>query len=103
MKALPPTFDDSPEDEMRRFWASTFGIVGPEWLIILALADAKECSADIATVSEQLNVDQSFVHSHARRLETQGHIHRMGRGGTTTLSLTTAATAKLATLMPRKI
>jgi MarR family transcriptional regulator, organic hydroperoxide resistance regulator len=81
--------------ERRRFWSTVFGINGPEWMIILALADAEECTADITVISEMLNVDQSFVHACARRLEKHGHVHRTGQGQATKLSLTGAAMAKL--------
>jgi DNA-binding MarR family transcriptional regulator len=81
--------------ERRRFWATVFDIIGPEWMIILALADEKECTADVTVISETVNVDQSFVHACARRLEKQGHVHRTGHGQATKLSLTAAATAKL--------
>jgi MarR family transcriptional regulator, organic hydroperoxide resistance regulator len=82
--------------EGRRFWSTVFGINGPEWMLILALADAEECTADIAVISGMLNVDPSFVLARARRLEKQGHVHRTGQGKTTKLSLTAAAMAKLA-------
>ena len=82
--------------ERRRFWATVFDIIGPEWMIILALADEEECTAEITVISEVLNVDQSFVHACARRLEKQGHVHRTGQGQATKLSLTAAAMAKLA-------
>jgi MarR family transcriptional regulator, organic hydroperoxide resistance regulator len=82
--------------ERRRFWATVFNIVGPEWMIILALADAEECTADITVISEMLNVDQSFVHACARRLEKQGHVHHTRHDGIIELSLTAAAMAKLA-------
>ena len=47
--------------EGRRFWLTVFGINGPEWMIIPALADSEECKADTTVISEMLNVDQSFV------------------------------------------
>jgi hypothetical protein len=36
--------DNFTEDERRRFWATVFGIIGPEWMIIVALADAADYS-----------------------------------------------------------
>jgi MarR family transcriptional regulator, organic hydroperoxide resistance regulator len=94
-KAVRSSLNHLLEAERRRFWATVFGINGPEWMIILALADADECTADIAVISEVLNVDQSFVHARARRLEKQGHIHRTGQGKATKLSLSPGAMAKL--------
>jgi DNA-binding MarR family transcriptional regulator len=87
------------DDERQQFWATAFGIVGPAWMIILALAGAEEFTADSDAISKTLKVDQSFVRAHGRRLEKQGHIHRTIQDGITKLSLTAAATAKLAALM----
>jgi DNA-binding MarR family transcriptional regulator len=95
VKAVRLKLDNLSGIERRRFWSTVFVINGPEWMIILALADAEECTADIAVISEMLNVDQSFVHARARRLEKQGHIHRTGQGKATKLSLSPAAMAKL--------
>jgi len=93
--------DKLGEDERRRFWATVFGLIGPEWMIIVALADAGEFTADSAAISKMLNVDQTFVHAHVRRLEKQGHIQCARRhGGIIELSLTTAAVAKLTALLP---
>jgi MarR family transcriptional regulator, organic hydroperoxide resistance regulator len=102
MKALRPKLQNLTEDERRRIWATIFGIIGPEWMIILALAEAEECTAESAAISKTLKVDQSFVHAHGRRLEKQGHIHCNEHDGIVKLSLTTAAKEKLATLMPRE-
>lgn len=96
MKALRPTLQNPTEDETRRFWATVFGILGPEWMIILALADAEERTADSDAISKALEVDQSFVHAYARRLEKQGHIRCTRHDGIAKLSLTAAAIAKLA-------
>jgi DNA-binding MarR family transcriptional regulator len=96
VKAVRLKLDDLKGIERRRFWSNVFGINGPEWMIILALADAEECTADTTVISEMLNVDPSFVLARARLLEKQGHIDRTGQGKTTKLSLTAAAVAKLA-------
>jgi DNA-binding MarR family transcriptional regulator len=92
--------DNLTADERRRFWATVFGIIGPEWMIIVALADAAEFTADSDAISKTLNVDQTFVHAHARRLEKQGHIQCTRHNGIIKLSLTTAAVAKLTALLP---
>jgi DNA-binding MarR family transcriptional regulator len=54
---------------------------------------------DSDAISKTLNVDQAFVHAHARRLEKQGHIQCTKFDGSIELSLTAAAIAKIATLM----
>jgi MarR family transcriptional regulator, organic hydroperoxide resistance regulator len=94
-KAVRSSLNDLSGTERRQFWATVFGINGPEWMIILALADADEFTADTTVISEMLNVNPSFVLACARRLEKQGHVHRTGQGKNTKLSLTAAAMAKL--------
>jgi MarR family transcriptional regulator, organic hydroperoxide resistance regulator len=94
-KAVRSSLNDLRGTERRRFWATVFGINGPEWMIILALADVDEFTADIAAISGMLKVDPSFVLACARRLEKQGHVRRTGQGKTTKLSLTAAAMVKL--------
>jgi DNA-binding MarR family transcriptional regulator len=100
MKALRSALVKLTDCEQRRFWATVFNIVGPEWMIILALAESDGCCADSAVISNALTVDQSFVYAHARKLEKHGHIRCARRGGSTNLSLTSATVAKLATLLP---
>jgi DNA-binding MarR family transcriptional regulator len=96
MRTLRSKLQNLTEDERRHFWATAFGITGPEWMIILALADEERFTADIDTISKMLEVDQSFVRAHARRLEKQGHIQCSAEhGGIVNLSLTQAAEAKL--------
>jgi hypothetical protein len=40
------------DDEQRQFWSTAFGIVGPEWMIILALAEAEGCCANGTTIAK---------------------------------------------------
>jgi MarR family transcriptional regulator, organic hydroperoxide resistance regulator len=96
MKALPSKLQNLTEDQRRTFWATVFGITGPEWMIILALADSEKFTASIDTVSRLLKVNQSFVRTHARRLEKQGHIQCSARDeGIMDLALTESAEKKL--------
>ena len=99
MKALRLKLQDHAEDERQQFWATAFGIVGPAWMIILALAEAEEFTADSDAISKTLKVYQSFVRAHGRRLEQQGYIGCTRHDGHIELVLTKAAIAKLATLM----
>jgi MarR family transcriptional regulator, organic hydroperoxide resistance regulator len=96
MKALPSKLQNLTEDQWRTFWATVFGITGPEWMIILTLADAEKFTASIDTLSNLLKVNQSFVRIHARHLEKQKHIYcSVEDEGVVSLSLTEAAQAKL--------
>jgi DNA-binding MarR family transcriptional regulator len=101
MKALPSKLQNLTEDQWRTFWATVFGITGPEWMIILALADAEKFTASIDTLSELLKVNQSFVRTHARHLEKQQHIYSSAEeGGVVHLALTDTAQAKLGSIDP---
>jgi DNA-binding MarR family transcriptional regulator len=83
------------EEERRRFWAAAFSITGPEWMIILALADAKAFTISIQSISRMLKVDQSFVRSHGRGLERKGYVQCfVERDEIVSLSLSEAAEAK---------
>jgi DNA-binding MarR family transcriptional regulator len=96
MKALPSKLKNLTEDQCQTFWSTVFGIKGPEWMIILALADAEKFTASADTLSKVLKVNQSFVHTHARHLEKQKHLHSSAEDeGVINLSLTDTAQAKL--------
>jgi MarR family transcriptional regulator, organic hydroperoxide resistance regulator len=85
------------DDERRDFWAETFGINGPEWMIILVLSEAKNFTASEDAIAKALRVNQSFINAHVQILERNGHIERSfpNEGNTATLSLTSTSLAKL--------
>ena len=48
--------------ELRYFWAKTLGISGPQWMILMALADLdRGDGVPVKVVSKMLHVDSSFV------------------------------------------
>jgi hypothetical protein len=96
LKTLRTRLRKLTDNEHRQFWASSFNIVGPEWMIILTLAEAERFSASVATISTALSVDQAFVRAHARQLKKQAHIRSTRRGVVVEWSLTASAVAKLA-------
>ena len=79
-------------EELRRCWARTLGITGPQWMIISVLAGTDNCEGlPVKAVSKALQVDPSFVATQSRLLEKQGFLLRktsIGDRSVATLSLT---------------
>src|ERR1700719_4975724 len=64
-------------EELRYFWAKTLGISGPQWMILMALADMDEDDGvPVNVVSKKLHVDSSFVTTQSKLLEKGGFIRR---------------------------
>ena len=64
-------------DELRQFWAKTLGISGPQWMIVVALADHdRGDGVAVNVVSKMLHVDPSFVTTQSKLLEKKGFIRR---------------------------
>ena len=64
-------------EELRQFWARALGISGPQWMILMALADlAKEDGVPVNVVSKMLHVDPSFVTTQSKLLEKGGFLRR---------------------------
>lgn len=63
--------------ELRHFWAKTLGISGPQWMILMALADLdKGDGVPVNAVSKMLHVDSSFVTTQSKMLEKKGFMRR---------------------------
>src|SRR4030081_3591587 len=63
--------------EIRYFWAKTLGISGPQWMILMALADLDEGGGvPVKVVSKMLHVDSSFVTTQSKMLEKKGFVRR---------------------------
>jgi MarR family transcriptional regulator, organic hydroperoxide resistance regulator len=63
--------------EIRYFWAKTLGISGPQWMILMALADMdKGEGVSVKAVSKMLHVDPSFVTTQSKLLEKKGFVRR---------------------------
>jgi DNA-binding MarR family transcriptional regulator len=64
-------------EELRHFWAKTLGISGPQWMIVMALADIDQGEGvPVNTVSKMLHVDPSFVTTQSKLLEKKGFVRR---------------------------
>lgn len=64
-------------EELRQFWARALGISGPQWMIVMALADLdKEDGVPVNVVSRMLHVDPSFVTTQSKLLEKKGFVRR---------------------------
>jgi DNA-binding MarR family transcriptional regulator len=63
--------------ELRYFWAKTLGVSGPQWMILMALADLdKGEGVSVKVVSKMLHVDSSFVTTQSKMLEKKGFVRR---------------------------
>src|SRR5712691_4305585 len=63
--------------EIRYFWAKTLGISGPQWMILMALADMdKSDGVPVNAVSKKLHVDSSFITTQSKVLEKKGFLRR---------------------------
>jgi len=63
--------------ELRHFWAKTLGISGPQWMILMALAELdKGDGVPVKVVSKMLHVDPSFVTTQSKLLEKKGFMRR---------------------------
>src|ERR1700730_16592396 len=64
-------------EQLCHFWAKTLGISGPQWMMIVALADLDQGEgAAVNAVSKMLHVDPSFVTTQSKLLEKKGFIRR---------------------------
>jgi DNA-binding MarR family transcriptional regulator len=64
-------------EELRQFWARALGISGPQWMILMALADLdEEDGVPVNVVSKMLHVDPSFVTTQSKLLEKGGFLRR---------------------------
>jgi len=64
-------------DQLRQFWAKTLGISGPQWMIVVALADHDQGDGvAVNVISKILHVDPSFVTTQSKLLEKKGFIRR---------------------------
>jgi DNA-binding MarR family transcriptional regulator len=63
--------------ELRYFWAKALGISGPQWMILMAVADLdKGEGVSVKVVSKMLHVDSSFVTTQSKMLEKKGFMRR---------------------------
>jgi MarR family transcriptional regulator, organic hydroperoxide resistance regulator len=64
-------------EELRYFWAKRLGISGPQWMILMALADMdQDEGVPVNVVSKKLHVDSSFITTQSKLLEKKGFLRR---------------------------
>jgi DNA-binding MarR family transcriptional regulator len=94
-------------EELRDFWAQAIKVTGPQWMIMMVLANPDDRSAglSVGAVSRALRVDQSFVGTQSRLLEKKGLVRREGSpedARVVNLSLTDRARKQMASLAARR-
>src|SRR4029077_9145247 len=63
--------------DLRYFWAKAIGVSGPQWMILMALADLDRGEGvPVNVVSEKLHVDPSFVTTQSKMLEKKGFMRQ---------------------------
>jgi MarR family transcriptional regulator, organic hydroperoxide resistance regulator len=63
--------------EIRQFQAKLLGITGPQWTILMALADLdKQQGVPVNVVSKLMHVDSSFITTQSKLLEKKGFLRR---------------------------
>src|SRR5215211_1708474 len=63
--------------EIRHVWAKMLDISGPQWTILMALADLDQGEGvPVKVVSKMLHVDPSFVTTQSKMLEKKGFMRR---------------------------
>jgi DNA-binding MarR family transcriptional regulator len=64
-------------DELRYFWAKALGISGPQWMILMAIAELDQGEGvPVNAVAKMLHVDSSFVTTQSKLLEKKGFMRR---------------------------
>jgi DNA-binding MarR family transcriptional regulator len=64
-------------EELRYFWGKALGISGPQWMILMALAEIdQDEGVPVNVVSKKLHVDSSFVTTQSKLLEKKGFVRR---------------------------
>ena len=64
-------------EELRYFWGKALGISGPQWMILMALAEIDQADGvPVNVVSKKLHVDSSFITTQSKLLEKKGFIRR---------------------------
>ena len=64
-------------EELRYFWAKALGVSGPQWMILMAVAELDQGEGiPVNGVSKMLHVDSSFVTTQSKLLEKKGFMRR---------------------------
>jgi MarR family transcriptional regulator, organic hydroperoxide resistance regulator len=93
-------------EDLRHCWATTLGVSGPQWLILMAVDDRQgESGIPVKDVAAKLEVDPSFVTVQSKNLEKTGFLSRSTSredSRVILLSLTALARKEIAKLKSRQ-
>jgi DNA-binding MarR family transcriptional regulator len=65
-------------EDIRRIWADTLGVSGPQWLILMAINELdRGAGVSLRDVTAKLHVDPSFIATQSRMLEKSGFVRRV--------------------------
>lgn len=64
-------------EELRYFWAKRIGISGPQWMILMAIAELDQGEGvAVNAAAKRLHVDPSFVTTQSKLLEKKSFVQR---------------------------
>jgi DNA-binding MarR family transcriptional regulator len=64
-------------EELNGFWGRALNISGPQWMILIALAELdQDKGVPVNAVAKKLQVDSSFVTTQSKILEKKGFLRR---------------------------
>src|SRR3954466_7303740 len=64
-------------EDIRRFWAESLGVSGPQWLILMAISELDQGKGvSVGEVSSKLQVNSTFVSAQTKELERSGLLTR---------------------------
>jgi DNA-binding MarR family transcriptional regulator len=64
-------------EELRAAWTTALGVSGPQWLILIAVAelDKEGQGVSAAAISNYLQIEISYIVIESRKLETKGFLY----------------------------
>ena len=93
-------------EDIRRVWAKTLGVSGPQWMILMAIGDLDPgTGVSVGDVSIKINVRSTFVTMETKMLEKAGLVSRVSSphdGRVVLMSLTEKARKGIAYLSARR-
>ncbi|MDH2400225.1 MarR family winged helix-turn-helix transcriptional regulator [Bradyrhizobium sp. SSUT18] len=93
-------------EDIRRTWAKALGVSGPQWLILMAIADLDQgAGVSVGDVSAKINVRSPFVTAETKMLEKGGFVSRTASpadGRVVLMSLTEKARKAITSLAAKR-
>jgi len=92
--------------QIGQFWAKALGVSGPQWMMIMAIADLDRGEGvSVKVASKMLHVDPSFVTTQSKMLEKKGLLRRRTSSDdarVVQMSLTDKAYKHIGSLVPQQ-